>query len=68
MAYTKIQTKDGQSLTFLTQQYEVGLYCIVNNDPSQQFGVDEDEEKFHKNLHKQATKNGDKIESSSYSF
>jgi hypothetical protein len=60
--YTKIKrTDDGKEFIFLTQQYEVGTYCIVNSDPSQQFGVQVKEEKFHADLRKKAIKHGDKV-------
>jgi hypothetical protein len=61
MNYTTIKTKEGEKINFTTQQYEVGTYCIINNDPSQQFGIDENEIKFHKKIQKQAKKNGDVI-------
>lgn len=59
--YTTIETKEGEKLTFLTQQYTIGIYCIINNDPSQQFGIDTKEVAFHKKIRKQAIKNNDKF-------
>lgn len=59
--YTKIKTKDGQILNVTTQQYIVGTYVIINNDPSKQFGVNEPEEKFHLKVRKKSLKLGDKL-------
>lgn len=59
--YTKIKTNEGNVLTFLTQQYEIGTYCIINNDPSQQFGVDKKEDIFHKEIRIKCIKSGDKL-------
>lgn len=61
MNYTIIETKEGEKLNFTTQQYKIGTYCIINNDPSQQFGVSMDEIKFHKKIQRQAKKNNDEI-------
>ena len=59
--YTNIKTKEGKTLNVTTQQYIVGTYVIVNNDPSQQFGVNEPEEKFHLKLRKRCLNSGDKL-------
>ena len=60
--YTKIKdVANNKELTFVTQQYEIGTYCIINNDPSQQFGLDVKEEIFHKDLRIDVIKNGDQI-------
>jgi len=46
--YTKIKNKKTGKITeFQTQQYDVGLYVIVDNDPSQQFNLDVKEQVFH---------------------
>ena len=55
--YTKIQTKEGKELLFTTQQYEVGLYIIINNDPSKQFTIDTKERDFHIELRRDSRKN-----------
>ena len=36
----------------VTQQYQVGTYVIIDNDPAQQFGVNMSEVKYHKGLRK----------------
>lgn len=36
--------------SFVTQQYKVGLYVIIDSDPSQQFCSDLKEVDFHKKL------------------
>lgn len=36
----------------VTQQYQVGTYVIIDNDPAQQFGVQISEVKYHKWLRK----------------
>lgn len=59
--YTKIKTTDGKTLNVTTQQYIVGTYVIINNDPSQQFGINESEEKFHLSIRKKCLKSGDKL-------
>lgn len=59
--YTKIKAKDGKETLFLTQQYEVGTYCIINNDPGKQFGVDEKEDVFHIGIRKKVIKMGDTL-------
>lgn len=44
---------DGKEHKAVTQQYEVGLYCIIDSDPKQQFGTPLEEKEFHKKLRKQ---------------
>lgn len=63
--YTNIRTQDGKTLNITTQQYQVGTYVIVNNDPSQQFGINDPEEKFHLKIRKNCIKNGDTLVSGS---
>ena len=46
--YTKIENKKTKEITeFQTQQYSIGLYLIINNDPAQQFNLDAKEQDFH---------------------
>ena len=59
--YTKIRTKNGDELNVTTQQYIVGTYVIINNDPACQFGVKTEENKYHLDIRKRALKNGDTI-------
>jgi len=59
--FTTIKTKEGQEINITTQQYVVGLYVIINNDPSQQFGVNTDETKYHKDIRIKCIKNGDTL-------
>ena len=47
---TVIIGDDNKEHTIVTQQYEVGLYVIVDNDPSQQGGSDIEEKEYHKML------------------
>lgn len=65
-AFTVIETKLKHELAFVTQQHQVGLYVIINNDPTSQFGVDMSEEKYHKGLIRKAIKMGDSIKDSTY--
>lgn len=32
--------ENDESIVILTQLYQVGVYCIVNDDPNMQFGLD----------------------------
>jgi hypothetical protein len=64
--YTNIETKSGEKISFLTQQYQVGLYCIINGDSSKQFGIDAKDADFHAEVRKKALKNGDTLLSGSY--
>jgi hypothetical protein len=59
--FTKILTKEGEELNFVTQQYSVGTYVIINNDPSKQFGVDMKEDEYHKKLRITCIKGGDTL-------
>lgn len=59
--YTKILTKEGKELNVVTQQYSVGTYVIINNDPSMQFGVDKKEDEYHKKLRITCIKGGDTL-------
>lgn len=36
--------------TIITQQYQVGLYVIINSDSAQQGGSDLEEKEYHKML------------------
>lgn len=51
--YTKFIGDDGKWHEITTQQYEVGLYAIVDHDPAQQFGLDVDDKTFHQHLREQ---------------
>lgn len=44
----------------VTQQYEVGTYVIVDNDPTQQIGVNISEIEFHKLIREHYDFNFDK--------
>lgn len=44
---------DNKEHKLVTQQYEVGTYCIVDSDPAQQFGAEDDEVTVHKKLREQ---------------
>ena len=57
--------KYDKELSFVTQQYQIGTYVIVNNDPKLQFGVNCKEEEYHKKLRIKAIKMGDDIISGS---
>lgn len=59
MAYTTIKTKQGQEYTFLTQQYQVGLYVIINGDPATQEALQIKEKVYHHRLRKIADEEGD---------
>lgn len=32
------RNKDGKTVDFITQLYQIGVYCIINGDPKLQFG------------------------------
>lgn len=36
----------------VTQQYQIGLYVIIDHDPAQQFGLDIEEKNIIENLEK----------------
>ena len=59
--FTKIKTKEGKELNFVTQQYGLGLYIIVNNNPSLQDSSLLKEEAYHKQLRIKAIKSGDTL-------
>jgi len=47
--FTKVRdTKTNVETSFRTQQYSTGCYVIENDNPARQYGVDIDEEQFHK--------------------
>jgi len=58
---TIIKNKEGKGLTFQTQQYETGLYVIINDRPDSQYCVNKTEEKYHKGLIKTAVTIGDTV-------
>lgn len=41
---------DGKKHKLVTQQYEIGTYCIVDSDPAQQLGVESEESQIHKTI------------------
>jgi hypothetical protein len=59
--YTTIVTNEGQEIKVVSQQYEVGLYVILNNDPANQFGVNKKEDLYHKDIRIKTLKMGGKI-------
>lgn len=50
---TTIIGDDGYEHSVVTQQYQVGLYVIIDSDPSQQGGVDMEEKEYHEMLRKE---------------
>jgi len=50
--FTKIKVdKTGETIAYRTQQYEIGLYVIENDDPSRQYCIDSvSEVEFHKTI------------------
>lgn len=44
---------DGKKHKLVTQQYEMGTYCIVDSDPAQQFGIAAEEPEIHKKVREQ---------------
>ena len=50
--------KINKDISFVTQQYEVGTYVIINNDPAMQFGISIKEEEYHKKIRIKAIKVG----------
>lgn len=57
--FTKIRTKKGKEFTFVTQQYKIGLYVNVNNNPALQGISSLKEEVYHKELRIKVIKAGD---------
>ena len=55
--YTKIIEKDGSVTTINTEDYVIGTYVIINNDPGKQFCVDMSEKEYHKKMREYAIKN-----------
>jgi len=64
--FTVLKTKNGDLLNFVTQQYEIGTYIIINNDPSMQGGTLLKEVDYHKKLRRNAIKSGDIIEDGTF--
>lgn len=58
---TKIKHPNGVVDNIITQQYEIGLYGIINNDPARQFAIDIKESTYHIKLRLLAIKTGLKI-------
>lgn len=42
--------KTGKTLKVQTQQYTIGTYVIIDDDPNQQFGLDIDEKQYHEDI------------------
>ena len=59
--FTTIKIKEGKELSFVTQQYKIGLYIIVNSDPALQGSSLLKEEIYHKQLRIKAIKAGDTL-------
>jgi len=60
--YTKIQITNTKKIhTFVTKQYEVGTYVIIDNDPALQGGVTIKERDYHIKIRKETLKNKDSI-------
>lgn len=56
--YTKIEI-NGTIIEHVTQQYTIGTYIIINNDPSLQGSSQLTEEKYHLQLRKKVIKDKD---------
>jgi hypothetical protein len=51
--YTKFKDKKTGIITFFrTQQYEIGTYLIIDDDPYKQMSLDVKEEIFHQRIRK----------------
>lgn len=49
--FTKVKVKEtGEFTSFRSEQFGVGLYVIINNDPAQQFNLDNTEQNFHDDI------------------
>ena len=59
---TVIKNKEDEEISFTTQQYEVGLYLIINNNPAKQYSLNvHDEKEWHKSLRKGILEKGEEI-------
>lgn len=47
---------DNKEVSFVTQQYEMGTYFIINNDPSMQGGSKKKEKDYHISIRRKAIK------------
>lgn len=64
--FTKIyNNKTNKEISIVTQQYEIGTYIIINNDPMLQGTTILKEEQYHKKIRISAIKNNDIIISGS---
>ena len=54
--YTKIKETDGTITVIASQQYEIGLYVIINNNPALQFTSNLPENEFHRRIRHNALK------------
>lgn len=57
---TVIIDDDNEEHEIVTQQYQVGLYVIIDHDPAQQFGLDIEEKEYHRKLREEYNYNSDK--------
>jgi hypothetical protein len=64
--FTIIKEPDGTETNIVTQEYEVGTYIIINNDPSLQSGSVLKEIPYHIKIRKAALKQGASIISGTY--
>lgn len=48
--HTTFIDENGVKHNATTQQYEVGVYVIIDSDPSKQFGIEIDERRYHEIL------------------
>lgn len=60
MSHVTTIIDNGIEHKIVTQQYEVGLYVIEDNDPAKQYCVDAEEVEFHKTLREKFEFNPDK--------
>ena len=56
-----INIKTKEETTIVTQQYEVGLYVIQDNDPSRQGSVQTKEKPFHQKIRNKVDKDPEYI-------
>lgn len=64
--YSILINSAGVETTFTTQQYMVGTYIIVNNDPRLQSSTQLPEETFHIKIRTKCLKDGGTIKSGSF--
>jgi len=59
--FTEIQNKDNSITSIVTQQYAVGTYIIINNNPTLQGSSPKKERDYHIYLRRKVLKNKDLI-------